>query len=55
MVEAYSIPLAHGGEPGHVFVLVGKDGLIKWIRDYSAETMYVEPNEVYQEVSRRLA
>jgi|GEM_PF-2942796 len=45
----------HGGEPGHVFVLVGKDGLVKWIRDYGAETMYVEVDELYQEVSRRLA
>ena len=55
VVEAYGIPLTHGGEPGHIFVLVGQDGSIKWVRDYSAQTMYVEPDEVYQEVSRRLA
>lgn len=24
------------GEPGHTFVLVGKDGRVKWIQDYGA-------------------
>ena len=56
--KAYSIPLTHGGEPGHTFILVGKDGRVKWIKDYAAPEngglMYVEPDEVYQEVSERL-
>jgi peroxiredoxin len=24
------------GEPGHTFVLIGKDGRVKWIQDYGA-------------------
>ena len=58
VTRAYGIPLTHGGEPGHTFILVGKDGRIKWIKDYAAPEngglMYVEPDEVYQEVSERV-
>jgi len=38
------------GEPGHTFVLVGKDGRITWIRDYGAPKhgglMYVSPKDL---------
>lgn len=56
--EKYGIPLTHGGEPGHIFVLVGQDGLVKWVKDYGApengSLMYVETDELYGEVSQRL-
>jgi peroxiredoxin len=46
------------GEPGHTFVLVGKDGNIKWIQDYGAPEngglMYVPPKELMRELSQRL-
>jgi peroxiredoxin Q/BCP len=46
------------GEPGHTFVLVGKDGKIKWVRDYGAPAngglMYVPIDRLYQEVAARL-
>lgn len=40
-----------GGKAGHIFVLVGKDGQVKWVRDYDM-LMYVPVNRVYQEMSR---
>ena len=56
--KAYGIPLTHGSEPGHTFILVGKDGRVKWIKDYAAPEngglMYVESDEVYEEVSKGL-
>lgn len=49
---------APNGEPGHTFVLVDKEGVIRWIRDYGAPQngglMYVEPAVLYEEVSSRL-
>jgi hypothetical protein len=42
------------GEPGHTFVLIGKDGKVKWIRDCGAPDnggrMYVPPNELVTEI-----
>jgi peroxiredoxin len=56
--RTYGIPLTHGGEPGHTFVLVGKDGFVKWIKDYAAPEngglMYVEVEELYREVAQNL-
>lgn len=58
VTTAYGIPLAHGGEPGHTFVLVGKDGRVKWAKDYAAPEngglMYVEVDELRREVSARV-
>jgi peroxiredoxin len=46
------------GEPGHTFVLVGKDGTIAWIRDYGAPEhgglMYVDPNHLVSQVTAHL-
>jgi peroxiredoxin len=46
------------GEPGHTFVLVGKDGKVKWIRDYGAPEngglMWVSVDVLYQEIAARL-
>ena len=46
------------GEPGHTFVLVGKNGKVKWIRDYGAPEngglMYVSVDVLYQEMVARL-
>lgn len=46
------------GEPGHTFVLVGKDGVIRWIRDYGAAenggSMYVPPAELNQQIAQAL-
>lgn len=43
------------GEPGHTFVLVGKGGRVKWIRDYGARgnggLMNVPVANLLQEVS----
>lgn len=58
VTKSYGIPLAHGGEPGHTFVLVGKDGRVKWVKDYAAPEngglMYVEVDELRQEVAARI-
>lgn len=47
------------GEPGHTFILVGKDGRVKWIRDYGAPEsgglMYVPVEELLRELSRHLS
>lgn len=52
--SAYRINCQHmGGKPGHAFVLVGKDGTIKWTRDYGS-LMYVEVDDIYQEVAQKL-
>jgi peroxiredoxin len=46
------------GEPGHTFVLVGKDGLISWVRDYGAPQngglMYVAPKDLVKELQRHV-
>lgn len=46
------------GKPGHTFVLVDKQGIVRWIRDYGAPQngglMYVEPAVLSKEVSARL-
>ncbi len=48
----------HGSEPGHVFVLVGANGKVRWIKDYGAlengGLMYVPPDALYQEVSNHM-
>lgn len=49
--------MPHGG-PGHTFVLVDKEGVVRWIQDYGAKEnggrMYVPLDELYTEVSGRL-
>ena len=46
------------GEPGHTFVLVGKNGKVKWIRDYRAPEngglMWVSVDVLYREMAARL-
>lgn len=45
-------------EPGHTFVLVGKDGRVAWVRDYGAPehggAMYVAPDELVPQVADHL-
>ena len=47
------------GEPGHTFVLVGRDGRIKWIRDYGAPEngglMYVPEEDLIPEIAGALS
>jgi hypothetical protein len=47
-----------GGEPSHTFVLVGKDGMVKWIQDYGHSTnggrMYVPITELVNTISPNL-
>jgi peroxiredoxin len=47
------------GEPGHTFVLIGRDGNIKWIKDYGAPAngglMYVPIDQLYPEVAAPLS
>lgn len=47
-----------GGEPGHTFVLVDKDGKVIWVRDYGAPDngglMYVEPKDLISAVEKEL-
>jgi peroxiredoxin len=46
------------GEPGHTFVLVGKNGKVKWVRDYGAPEngglMWVSVDVLYREIAARL-
>ena len=45
--DALSYGMMRGSTPGHTFVLVGADGVIRWRADYGGPpdyTMYV-PNE----------
>lgn len=46
------------GEPGHTFVLVDKDGKVRWLQDYGAPEhgglMYVVPGELVKEVRAQL-
>jgi peroxiredoxin len=43
---------------GHTFVLVGKNGKVKWVRDYGAPEngglMWVSVDVLYQELASRL-
>ena len=56
--KAYGLPLKWSGKPGHIFVLAGKDGLVKWVKDYAIPgqnaVMYVNPDELAQEVRGHL-
>jgi peroxiredoxin len=46
------------GEPGHTFVLVGKNGKVKWVRDYGAPEngglMWVSVDVLYREIAAKL-
>lgn len=46
------------GEPGHTFVLIDEEGVVRWIRDYGAPEngglMYVEVAALYRELVDRL-
>ncbi len=47
------------GEPGHTFILVGKDGKITWIKDYGSpddpnRTMYVPVPELTRAIKENL-
>jgi peroxiredoxin len=48
-----------GSEPGHTFVLVDRDGLIRWIKDYGAPQngglMYVPPEDLVPHISGRIS
>jgi peroxiredoxin len=45
-------------EPGHTFVLVGKDGRVVWVRDYGAMehggAMYVPPDRLVPQIANHL-
>lgn len=47
-----------GGEPGHTFVLVDRDGKVAWVRDYGAPDngglMYVAPKDLVPAVEEAL-
>lgn len=46
------------GEPGHTFVLVDRDGTIRWLQDYGAPQngglMYVAPSDLVPEIEAHL-
>ena len=46
------------GAPGHTFVLIGRDGKVRWIQDYGAPEnggrMNVPVAELYRELKGRL-
>jgi peroxiredoxin len=60
MSEAYGVMrwATPGGEPSHTFVLVGSDGMVRWIQDYGAPEnggrMYVPPDELVGEITSAL-
>ena len=47
------------GEPGHTFVLIDREGRIRWIRDFGAPEngglMYVDPDQITDLVVEALA
>jgi peroxiredoxin len=47
------------GEPGHTFVLVDEQGLVRWIQDYGAPEngglMYVPPDELVPAIAEQLS
>ena len=51
-VDRWAMP---SGEPGHTFVLVDEQGIVRWVRDYGAPEngglMYVEVDELQAELS----
>ena len=58
--QAYAVmQWAVANLPGHTFVLVGKDGKVKWIRDYGAPEhgglMNVPVAQLYPEVKGHLS
>jgi peroxiredoxin len=60
VADAYGVMRwAMGSEPGHTFVLVDRDGRIRWIRDYGAPAngglMYVPPEDLIPQISSRLS
>lgn len=58
MSKSYGLPLKWAGKPGHIFVLVGKDGVIKWAKDYAIpdqnSVMYVGVDDLNGEISKHL-
>src|SRR5207247_11330302 len=54
VTKTYGIPLTYGGEPGHTFVLVGKDGRIKWAKDYAAPPSPVHSSRKGKEPTYRV-
>ena len=46
------------GEPGHTFVLVDREGRLRWIQDYGAPEngglMYVPPKELIPQIAEQL-
>ena len=54
VARAYGLPMVWSGKPGHIFILVGKDGVIKWAKDYAIPgenpVMYVSPGEIRDEI-----
>lgn len=46
------------GEPGHTFVLIDKQGLVRWIQDYGTREhggrMYVDVDELYTKLASLL-
>lgn len=60
VAESYGVMRwAMGSEPGHTFVLVGKDGRVLWLKDYGAPQhgglMYVAPGKIANEVANHLS
>ncbi|MBZ0277290.1 MAG: peroxiredoxin family protein [Anaerolineae bacterium] len=60
VAEAYTVLqwAARTGEPGHTFVLVDQDGMVRWIGDYGAPQngglMYVPVEELDTQIRDRL-
>jgi peroxiredoxin len=60
MSETYGVMqwATPGGEPSHTFVLIGSDGIVRWIQDYGAPAnggrMYVPLDELVGEIEGAL-
>ncbi len=48
------VSMMPGTAPGHTFILVDDDGVIKWRADYGPNNMYVPNDQIMAEVNRAL-
>lgn len=48
------VSMMAGTRAGHTYLLVDKEGIVRWRADYGPGVMYVEQDEIYQKVKQAL-